>query len=120
MFNVLKAIKENGGVTIDVDTWKPVTPDKGFAVATEGENMGLETFEKVYCKTMLDLDRYVQAFRRKHGKPEYVGFWLDNGVVYIDAVLIVDSLISAISQARVHAQRAIYSFEAQTSLYINA
>ncbi len=49
------------------------------------------------------------TIRAKHPNAPYIGTWIDNGIAYVDAVVLLPDRESALIVARAFAQRAIYN-----------
>lgn len=110
---VMADLANDGGGTYQAGTFLPVTWGAGFAVATAD---GLAFPAEVATESMLAWA--MRQVSRENPRTSYVGTWLDNGVVYIDAVRFFaeDRREAAIQAGREAGQLAIYDFGQKESI----
>ena len=102
---------KNGGATIDPKTGQSVTT--GFAVG------GIREF-KFYNATMDDLEDVtaaIQKIRCSHPKTK-IGFWLDGGTLYLDAIAVVNSEESARITAEVLDEIAFFNLDTNEEIRV--
>jgi K+-transporting ATPase A subunit len=105
---VIADLASNGGGTYGNSTLLPFKPPAGYAVGIGGLVMPAE------CATP---SMVLWAFRqvsREHPTASFIGTWLDNGVVYIDAVeyFATTRRPSAMLRGMECGQKAIFDFAA--------
>ena len=100
---IMIATEPNGGCTVDMDGNIPV---KGYAVATEGM-----VYPK-YSFTTQDILDFISC----NSKSEFIGSWETAGNVFLDHVIIVESLEDALRLGRTYKQQAIYDLERQEEI----
>lgn len=106
---VLADLVANGGGTYEGKTLLPFTPTTGFAVGIGGIHLPADTVtaEAVVWAMKAVASEYETAF---------VGTWLDDGIVYFDAVHYVVALDRAMRLGQQAGQKAIYSFATKEAL----
>lgn len=114
---LIEHLRRDGGMTLRVygpamPAMFEVHPDTGFAVGSKNLSYSWQAIED------LGLRELVYACWLAWDKPQYMGLWVSNNRVHVDAVQIVETLPHALVQARVFEQKAIYSFAAKASLYL--
>ena len=100
----LSLTAKNGGATINPKTGETVT--SGYAVG------GIREFKFVRA-TMDDLEDVVgaiQKIRCSHPKMK-VGFWLDDGTLYLDAIAVMNSEESARTVAETFDEIAFFNLD---------
>jgi hypothetical protein len=110
MTTFTRDIYDDGGATYRAADLTRVSPTRGYAVGIGSDSIAWPASESV-LSTMLAWA--VDAYRT-----DYVGTWVEDGRVYIDAVVIVASLESAMTIARRHGQLAIYDFANSTVIHV--
>jgi hypothetical protein len=99
-----RATVQDGGGTFDARTLAPVAPTEGYAV-------GLGDGSKVLANsTAADIAVVIYRAVQANKSAPYVGTWIDDAVIYIDPVVILQSLQDALTLARALGEKAIYSF----------
>lgn len=111
MDTMLSRTVENGGGTFEAGTFLPFEPTDGFAVGMGGV--------KVDAATATDdlLTFWARKVTTEHGA-SFVGTWLTDGVIHIDAVTYVKAIDRALMLGRQWHQLAVYSFAMAESLDI--
>ena len=108
---VVADLADHGGGTYERSTLLPFTPSDGFAVAIGGIHLPDD---------VVGPENAEWALRAVGGEYEtsYVGTWLDDGVVYFDAVMYfgADRGAQAIAAGRFYEQKAIYDFGTKESV----
>jgi hypothetical protein len=100
---------ENGGGTFRASDLTPVNPTSGYAVAVvRGSAVTLPVRDSLDLLTRITwaIEDQVQGV---YGA-EYIGTWIDNGIVHIDPVVILPDYGSAVIVGRAFGQDSIYSF----------
>jgi hypothetical protein len=108
---VLSDLVNNGGGTYQQGTLLPFSPDKGYAVAIGGVKLPAD------CATVSMVEWALRQVAREFFT-SYVGTWLDEGVVYCDAVVYFanDQFERACAAGREAGQKAIYDFGQKVSV----
>lgn len=107
---------ENGGGTFRADSLEPVNPTTGYAVAIGGET--IELAHERGGDTRQAVHNLIWRVRDLNQNAPYIGTWIDGGIAYIDAVLILPDLASAYIVARAFDQKAIWDFANSASIEI--
>ena len=94
-----------GGGTFDAATLAPVSPSTGYAVG----GLALTVMTSVPDDGYERVARVILAQRDNRRAP-YVGTWIENDIVYVDAVVILPDLESAGILARALGEKAIWDF----------
>ena len=102
---------EHGGGTYEPRTLLPFEPTDGYAVGVGGV-----TIPEAGCTS----DVLAWAARAVAGEyiTSYVGTWLNDGVVYIDAVRYVKDLNRAFVIGQGASQRAVYGFAEKEAIEV--
>jgi len=110
---VVADLADHGGGTYERGTLLPFTPSDGFAVAVGGIHLDAE---------VVGPENAEWALRAVGGEYEtsFVGTWLDDGVVYFDAVMYfaADRGVQALAAGRFYEQKAIYDFATKESISV--
>lgn len=107
----LKNIIKNGGATLDKNL-QNIDKKNGFMVSIYG-------CEKVYKldeldKIMQDVKEYQETLKNN----EYIGIWLDNGLLYLDKSKHYVKKDKAIKTGITNKQLAIYDIAKNKSIYL--
>lgn len=115
--NVGDYTAEHGGGTFDGDMLLPLTIPQGYAVALPGGQELQYRNAEIGPAGRREIARMAQAVRDTF-RPPYVGTWRDKvtGSVYVDPVVILPDLDSALILGRALHQKAIYDFAAQKEI----
>lgn len=115
--DIKEYIKENKGITLDINTMKNTTKKSGFSVSLAG----YETKEKSIDKTMEVLKDYIKAVKDLKKNNLFVGVWYDEKTQYyfIDISMIVNKRREAERIAKDNKQLAIYDLKNNDSIYLN-
>lgn len=110
-------IKENKGITLDINTMKNTTKKSGFSVSLAG----YETKEKSIDKTMEIVKDYIKAVKDLKKNNLFVGVWYDEKAqyYYIDISIIINKRREAERIAKENKQLAIYDLKENKSIYLN-
>lgn len=110
-------IKENKGITLDINTMKNTTKKSGFSVSLAG----YETKEKSIDKTMEIVKEYIKAVKDLKKNNLFVGVWYDEktSYYYIDISIIINKRREAERIAKENKQLAIYNLKDNESIYLN-
>ena len=100
----IRTIRETGGVTLEGRTLLPATWRTGYMVGIGGIVIREEDLDSPVALAWLA--RRVGGEYMSH----YVGFWLDEGLLYVDAVTYVADIVRAEALARNHGQKAIFNW----------
>src|SRR6185503_5805813 len=100
----IRTIHKTGGVTLEGRTLLPQEWAKGYMVGIGGIALDVRDLDSAVALAWLA--------RRVAGEymTAYVGFWVENDVLYVDGVTYVADLVSAEALARNHGQKAIYDW----------
>jgi len=100
---------ENGGGTFEQGTYLPFKPADGYAVAIAGITLteADATYEAI--------KRWGKAIVTEH-EASFLGTWLNEGLLYLDAVVYIRDLDFALRTASAHNQLAIFDFANMTSI----
>lgn len=117
--NILKEVIKNGGLTVDYNL-QPITKKSGFMVLL----FGMETTvslndEELEKKLLEELERkisYILSTNKKNNL--YIGFWIDNDILYMDISVLIVNKNNAIKKAIENMQLAIFDLQKNDSLYI--
>lgn len=115
--DIKEYIKENKGITLDINTMKNTTKKSGFSVSLAG----YETKEKSLNKTMEIVKEYIKVVKKINKKSLFVGVWYDEktSYYYIDISIIVNKKREAERIAKENKQLAIYDLKENKSIYLN-
>jgi len=108
---LLKAIKKNGGFTLD--SKGNFYTGKGFAVATEGN-------EKTFLLSRLNLFNLAELIKQYSKKLDsdnlMIGAWVEGGKVFFDVSEVVENRDQAIRLGKERKQLAIFNFSDFSSI----
>lgn len=111
----LKAIKNviinNEGATLKSNL-KKASLKSGYMVSLPG----IEKQLNINDLTIKTLKTYSKLARSKNG---FVGFWLDNNILYIDISINIKDRFEALQKARQWKQKAIYNIKLNNCIYLN-
>lgn len=115
--DIKEYIKENKGITLDINTMKNTTKKSGFSVSLAG----YETKEKSIDKTMEIVKDYIKAVKDLKKNNLFVGVWYDEKTqyYYIDISMIINKRREAERIAKDNKQLAIYDLKENKSIYLN-
>lgn len=115
--DIKEYIKENKGITLDINTMKNTTIKNGYSVSLAG----YETKEKDINKTMEVLKEYIKAVKDLKKNNLFVGVWYDEKTqyYYIDISMIINKRREAEKIAKENKQLAIYDLKNNDSIYLN-
>jgi hypothetical protein len=111
---VLADLVQNGGGTYEQGTLLPFTPKVGYAVGIGGVRYPAAGFD---AEVVFWLSRAVAT----EYETSYVGTWLKDGTVHLDAVRYFgpERAHQALACAYYYGQEAIYDFAAGESVYVD-
>lgn len=106
LFNILRKVKHNGGITID---------RKGNEYKGLGYGVALSKHTEIIIDEDLFIPELIQAVSKKFEnylvKPNtYLGIWLDSGKVYFDLTEIIQDIEEAKQKGNDRKQLAIFDF----------
>lgn len=115
--DIKEYIKENKGITLDINTMKNTTIKNGYSVSLAG----YETKEKSIDKTMEIVKDYIKAVKNLNKNNLFVGVWYDEKTqyYYIDISMIINKRREAERIAKDNKQLAIYDLKNNDSIYLN-
>lgn len=115
--DIKEYIKENKGITLDINTMKNTTINTGYSVSLAG----YETKEKNIDKTMEVLKDYIKAVKDLKKNNLFVGVWYDEKTqyYYIDISMIINKRREAEKIAKENKQLAIYDLKNNDSIYLD-
>ena len=115
--DIKEYIKENKGITLDINTMKNTTKKSGFSVSLAG----YETKEKSIDKTMEIVKDYIKTVKDLEKNNLFVGVWYDEKTqyYYIDISIIINKRREAERIAKENKQLAIYDLKNNDSIYLN-
>lgn len=103
----------NGGITLNNKGLENNLPKNGYLVAQKKKGLTIPLSELTY-------NRVRKAIRKlKCSQKEYFGFWIDDGVVYIDINKKYQYKKSAIKFGNDQMQKAIWDVEKNECVYLN-
>lgn len=110
---VMADLANDGGGTYQANTFLPFRPASGFAV---GAVAGIALPFEVVTPSMVSWA--LRQVARENASASYVGTWLDEGVVYFDAVhyFSAERERAAREAGRHNGQQAIFDFGAKESV----
>lgn len=117
--NVWQSIQNTGGASYNLSTAE-MNPTTGYMVALKG-------VEQIYPvpSTMDEFKNILQDYLKGtklhtilSNRELFVGFWIDEGKLYVDLSEIVITQRDAIEKAKENEQRAIYDCAGKEVLYI--
>lgn len=110
---------EHGGATIRLKDYPEmlVMPTKGYAVG-EGAIGYVVPFDGADPETFDVTIERALAWFAEHGGIEFLGTWIDDGVLYVDPVHVFTRKDFALGVAWAWGERAVYDFEAGKSINI--
>ncbi len=110
---VLTDLVNKGGGTYQAGSLTPFTPSYGYAVGIGGVTLPVGGVDSESLSWAIG--QVASEFR-----PAYIGTWLDDGVVYIDAVMYFrpERLPEALNTAYQAGQLAIFDFGTQSSILV--
>ena len=102
---------KNGGATIDPKTGETVTT--GYAVG------GIREFKfySARLEQLEDITAAIQKIRCSHPKMK-IGFWLDGGTLYLDAIAVMNSEESARTVAETFDEIAFFNLDTNEEIRI--
>jgi len=112
--NIKKILSSNAdGATLDAKTLKPVNIKTGYAVSITDNavNNITQKEEAQLIKLIEDINSIAKKINLK-SNAYYIGYWLDKktGIGYLDITLHIEDLKTAKTLAKIHDQKAIFSF----------
>ena len=110
--NLKNEIIKNGGLTCD-DKLKKVNLKNGFMVSIIGYEFTTKNIDEAIKKGV----EYQNIIKDKKGY--YIGFWIDNNIIYVDISKKIDNLRDATKTAKKNIQKAIYNNKTQKSIYLD-
>lgn len=115
--DIKEYIKENKGITLDINTMKNTTIKNGYSVSLAG----YETKEKSIDKTMEIVKDYIKAVKNLNKNNLFVGVWYDEKTqyYYIDISMIINKRREAERIAKDNKQLAIYDLKNNDSIYLD-
>lgn len=115
--DIKEYIKENKGITLDINTMKNTTKKTGFSVSLAG----YETKEKSIDKTIEIVKDYIKVVKNLNKNNLFVGVWYDEKTqfYYIDISIIINKKREAERIAKENKQLAIYDLKENKSIYLN-
>lgn len=115
--DIKEYIKENKGITLDINTMKNTTIKTGYSVSLAG----YETKEKSIDKTMEIVKDYIKAVKNLNKNNLFVGVWYDEKTqyYYIDISMIISKRREAEKIAKNNKQLAIYDLKNNDSIYLD-
>ena len=109
--NIKNEIIKNNGLTIDKD-FKKLDKKSGFMVSI----LGLE--KTIQKKDINTLDNIIMEYKKiiENKKNMYIGFWIDNDLIYIDISKHVEKKQNAVNFGIKNKQLAIYDIKNNTCI----
>lgn len=109
---IKKDILKNEGATLN-NEFKKANLKSGFMVSIMGYEFITNNIDEAIKKGL----EYKEIIKDKKGY--YVGFWIDNNIIYVDISKKIDNLRDATKTAKKNIQKAIYNNKTQKSIYLN-
>lgn len=101
-------LKKSGGLTLSADYTK-ATEKNGFYVSKIG-------YEKII--NIEDLESYIKMYSKMLLKNEYIGLWIDNGLLYIDITKHYKNKKEALKIGIKNKQKAIFDIANKKDIFI--
>lgn len=112
MIELKNEIIKNGGLTINKEL-KNANLKSGFMVSIIGYEFTTKNIDEAIKKGV----EYKEVIKNKNNY--YIGFWIDNDIIYVDISKKIDNLRDATKTARKNLQKAIYSIKDNKSIYLD-
>lgn len=109
---IKKDILKNEGATLN-NEFKKANLKSGFMVSIMGYEFITNNIDEAIKKGL----EYKEIIKDKKGY--YVGFWIDNNIIYVDISKQINNKRDAEKTAKKNMQKAIYNNKTQTSIYLN-
>lgn len=115
---IISHVKKHGGLTLDHRN-KPFAPRNGYMVSLLGyeSKVSLDDTNAIQER----LGRYIDIvndIRQNTALDVKLGFWIDNGELYIDVSQYVDDFELAMYLGKARSQLAIFNFNTNTAIKI--
>lgn len=108
---LVEATLDAGGVTFYANTLQIVSHDSGFYV-------GGATATVVIPESEFDSETLSQAISDVSGRTRYIGTWVHDGSVYVDAVTYLRDAKQAIELGRERGELAVYDIAGGSELAV--
>lgn len=108
---VKRHIVEHGGATVDSGSGYPMNITQGYGVAVEVS--GLTAVKPIEEYTVEDYNHDIEIIEELDtyaGQSIKLGYWLNNGLLYVDASIVVNDVMDAVNIANLTNQLAIFDF----------
>ena len=112
--NKIMEIIKNGGSTLDYN-YNDFKSNNGFMVSIKGQEVKIDKSDIQGIKREIEKKR--EFIQDKKGL--YVGLWLEDDILYIDASIHIVNYLKALEVARNNEQKAIYDLKNSDSIYLN-
>lgn len=115
---ILQDTLANGGGTYDPLTGESFSPGKGFFVGSTDKFPSLVLdANDITSDTIWDVQCFVNGMKRAGLKNAYLGTWIDQEKIYVDASCLVLDKDEALSTAKDRGELAIWDNAAGESIF---
>jgi len=118
LINFKNSIIANGGSSYNLLTGE-FNPNNGFMVSIKGHELSIPYNLN---GIQYDIARYIKSkadiLISGLSENKFLGAWLDNGLLYLDVSILVDTEIEAIQLAKENNQLAYFNNSTKESIYI--
>lgn len=113
MIELINEIIKNGGASLDA-SYNIIDIKKGYSVSILG-------YEKTFTINNLDYDAVIKNLKEykkiiENKKDYYIGFWLDNDILYLDISKTISNYKSAVKFGVNNKQKAIFNNKNKKSI----
>lgn len=108
---IKKLILKNHGATLNAKSLKSATLKTGYMVSLADSETQININE-------LNIKLLKDYKKRALKNNAFVGFWLDNNILYLDISKHFNNRLEAIKEGRKNKQLAIYNLKLQKSIYL--
>lgn len=108
---IKKLIIENDGLTLSSDG-KIANISKGYMVSLEGHEKVVKKIDHLELATV---KRYLKNAKKLNA---FVGFWVDNGLIYLDLSINIKTKKEALKIAKNNKQLAIFDCKKLVSIHL--
>jgi hypothetical protein len=115
---IISHVKKHGGLTLDHKN-KPFAPKRGYMVSLLGyeSKVSLDDTNAIQER----LGRYIDIvndIRQNTALDVKLGFWIENGELFIDVSQYVDDFELAMYLGKAREQIAVFSFDKKGVIYV--
>lgn len=111
--NILKLLKENNGLTLDLNG-QPLKANKGYLVS-------IKDYESIINQNLINeniLNSIIQKMIIESPNNAYIGMWANQAKLYLDYSVLIQDKKKALKFAKQNEQLAIYDLENKKEIFI--